>query len=65
MSEASFLGSFVEDVGHRTASSVTVTSAWADCGVVAETIEDLAAHGTSVCLDPGRGRGGDVEVPLG
>ena len=41
-------------MGHRVVSVVTVGIAWADCGVVAETIEDLA---TQEALSPGPGRG--------
>ena len=36
---------FVEDVSHRIVSAVTVPRAWADCGVVAEAIEDFNARG--------------------
>ena len=42
--EACFLGGFVDDAGHRIVSAVTVPGAWVDCGVVAETIEDLATQ---------------------
>ena len=44
----SFLDGFVADVGQGTVptvSAVPVRSAWADCGVVEETVEDLAAQG--------------------
>ena len=41
---SSFLGGFVEDIGDRNVSAVTVSSTWADCGVVAEAIEDLTAQ---------------------
>ena len=58
--EACFLGGFVEDVDHRIVSAVTVPGTWADCGVVAETIEDLAAQAGMVCPGTGRGCGGDV-----
>ena len=40
--ESDFLGGFAEDMGDRMVSAVTVPSARADCGVVAEMIEDLA-----------------------
>ena len=36
--------SFVDDVGNRIVSAVTVPDAWADCSMVAETIEDWARH---------------------
>ena len=42
--ECGFCGCFVEEVSHRIVSAVTVPHAWADCGVVAEAIEDFNAR---------------------
>ena len=54
-------GGFDEDGGHRVASAVSVSCAWADCGEVAKTIEGL---GRVRVTCPGTGRGGDAEKPF-
>ena len=58
--KACFQGGFEEDVGHRIVSAVTVHGGRTDCGMVAETIEDLAAHAWSQ-----KGFGSDVAEPFG
>ena len=58
--EACFLGSFVEDVGHRFASAVRVPYAWANRCVVAEAVENLAAQEALHVL----GKEGDAKAVL-
>ena len=65
---ACFHGGFVEDVGDRMVSD---TRAWADCGRVPETAEDLAAQGALCVLvqEEGaearlQGRSGEVGVQV-
>ena len=42
--EPSFLGGFAEDMGDRIVSVVTVSGTQADCGVMAEAIEDTTTQ---------------------
>ena len=55
------LGGCVEDMGRRVVSAVTVSGAWADCGLFTKTIEDVAP---CVLVQEGkrRGRSKDVRV---
>ena len=52
--ETCLLDDIGEDVGLRNVPAITVPGAWADCGVVADTIEDLATQEHCV---PGSSKG--------
>ena len=49
------------EVGHRVVSAVAVPRALADCGVAAETVEDMAAQEASCLLVQ---EGGEEAMPF-
>ena len=45
IAESHFLDGFVDDMGDRIVSDVTVSRVWADCNMITKAIEDLTAQG--------------------